>query len=123
MAAPSRPRDWRRFLLEAIIYFILTVIATSVIGLLIGWRTLYEFGTGFFIAAIVALAAGAARAAGYGSSRDPMYQYGQTVTRQTTADRVKRDFVGSFSESRFTLQMVVVALLCFLLSGVVQSIR
>ncbi len=123
MAAPSRPRDWRRFFLEALVYFILTVIATGAIGVLIGWRTLYEFGTGFFIAAIVALAAGAARAAGYGASRDPMYQYGQTVTRPTTADRVKRDFVGSFSESRFTLQMVLVALLCFALSGLVQSIR
>ncbi len=123
MTASSRSKGWPRFFLEVVIYFSLIVIAAVLFGLLIGWQTLYEFGTGFFIAAIVALVAGAAKAVGFGMSREPKFQYGQTITRETPSDRVRKDFAESFSEQRFALQMVVVAVLCFALSGLVQSIR
>ena len=122
MLKALRRQTLQRFLWESVLYFIGVMLIVVLIGLLLGWPRLYDFGSGFFLAAVIALAVGAITGASADLKRNPFFRRRQLPANEKPVDRAGKTHTEAFSEFRFMLQTILVALLCFALSWITQSI-
>lgn len=87
------------------------IVIVVVIGLILGWKNLRDYGFALLLGGVVAWMVGGASMMGtLGLGSDVRYQYARTFSPNTTVDRMRQDAKDRSSGGSFLLLMFAVGI-------------
>ncbi|MGH2582139.1 MAG: hypothetical protein ACRDFQ_04505 [Anaerolineales bacterium] len=88
---PFTPQTLYEYIRDIVIIFLAILFFTTLIGLVIGWRSLYQFAEGLVWGAAIVMLLGAAGPMGFWrQTRSLPYQYASTRTDEELFERIRR---------------------------------
>ena len=103
------------FFLVVLQIMLIVAAIVVVVGLALGWRSRVEISNGFFCAAAICAAIALVSSLAFSRSMRSSVYHGQGKN-ETLRGKVREDFKKTRPSRRFALQMLLVALFCFVIS-------
>ncbi len=99
------------------------LIVVTLIGWFLGWRSAAQFGNGFLLGGIAAIALGVlSTMGGWGLTRDATYLYAQSASQQSLQERTGQSLRDSLRSYNLGIVTLGAGILCILLGSLIQTL-